>query len=564
MAPRRESLGVPVASGVAILIALTSVIGAAAEWLMPAELPDRQWLLAIVVVGGAIALVVHLAVAAAATRSLRLRVRRIEERARRLEAGDRIPPGEGGNEDRSDDELGDLGRAIDGASARAASSVRRLGDVANTLAEAAARAGDLVGSASGEAAPKTIEADAAFAAGAGFLTGLEEQARRATQVELIARSGAEVALRAAVGTHELAHATDEAERAVESAASEANEIARSLTDIALRAENVAAATASTSSAIAELNATIHRVRAAAESAAALGQQAGADAERGQGAIVDTLRGIDRIRETSLAIREGTILLERRAKEIGVVLELVGGLIERTNLLALNASIIAAQAGVEGRGFAVVAAEIKNLSHQTRASAGEIAALVAGVEEDAHAARRAAEIGTASVEEGRAQARSTAATLNEIFVRVRESARLSLAIATATEEQGSASSYVAGTMGEVTSSIEALAKAAAEQKQHGDALAGSTERLKVAAQTVTAAARIERDGAQSLASTLADLAALAHGLATAQRLHVDQGGRLHRALGHAHRGGDQLVALVAAINEVGSGARTLKEEADRLR
>lgn len=560
MAARRENLGIPVASGAAILVSLIAAIAAAAFWLMPPDLPDRQWLIEVVGVGGAIALLMHFAIAAAFARGLRRRLRRFEELARRIEAGDRAAR----LDDSTDDELGDLARAVDGAWDRVSGSAARVAASADSVAAAATRVGEAMAIRHGDTAARRAESEEGLLAAAGFAAGLEEQSRRAAQIEAITRAGAEVAVRSSAGTNDLAHAAEEAEGAGDSAAAGATAIAHSLNEVARRAETVAAATASTSSAIAELNATIHQVRAAAESAAALAQRAGLDAERGQGSLAETLDGIDRIREASHAIRDVTIGLEGRAKEIGVVLQLVGDLTERTNLLALNASIIAAQAGVEGRGFAVVAAEIKNLSNQTKSSASEIAALVAGVEEDAHAARRAAELGAASVEEGRDRARSTAATLAEIFQNVRESAQLSLSIATATDEQVRASSYVAGTMEEVTASIEAIAQASADHKRQGDALAGATARLKQLSQGVTAAARVERNGAQSLARTLADLTALVTGLAAAQQLHADEGMRLHHALVAGQRAGEQPVALAEALGDVGSGARALREEADRLR
>ena len=103
----------------------------------------------------------------------------------------------------------------------------------------------------------------------------------------------------------------------------------------------------------------------------------------------------------------------RTKEIGAIVDVIDDVADETNLLALNAAIIAAQAGEHGRAFSVVADEIKDLAERVLASTKEIGDLIRSVQEEGENAIGAIETGTESVASGVDLSAEAGVSLEEI-------------------------------------------------------------------------------------------------------------------------------------------------------
>ena len=222
-------------------------------------------------------------------------------------------------------------------------------------------------------------------------------------------------------------------------------------------------------AITEMTATVQEVASNANLAADSAQQADENAKSGQQIVGETVSSI-----SSLAgeIETGANVinkLSQDAESIGSVLDVIKGIAEQTNLLALNAAIEAARAGEQGRGFAVVADEVRTLASRTQESTTEIESMIASLQEQARSAVKAITQGQEKAAASVEYASSAGKALNDITDSVATITNMNIQIATASEEQSAVAE-------EINQNVVNISHVADENAQASNQLATSSQDL----------------------------------------------------------------------------------------
>ena len=398
---------------------------------------------------------------------------RLREWSRRVAAGDL----QSGAPLESEDEFGALARDFE----RMVMDLRRLiENVSGAVEGVEGRAVDLDG-LSGDVMQATRDQVEAI----GATRGAVDDASRG--IEAIAGSAHELASaieESSTSILEL-NATGEALNATAATlAGHADEVASSFEQTAIgvqrivdSTEELSTAAEETGSSMEQIERSLQSVSQYAEENAATSQSVADAAERGRERVLETAAGMEAIRSSSAAAIQVVQTLDRRALEIGNVLEVIEGIADGTQLLALNAAIIASQAGEAGRAFSVVAEETRMLADRVLGSAKEIGVLIEALQVESRNALETIEEGADSVERGVGLSREAEKSLAEITVFARQSGRRAEEIVASVSEQSRAATHVREQMERVGSGVSRIRETSAEQRSGNEILMQASRSMR---------------------------------------------------------------------------------------
>jgi methyl-accepting chemotaxis protein len=294
------------------------------------------------------------------------------------------------------------------------------------------------------------------------------------------------ALELQASAEEVARSMDYLFQSVEKTSSSTTEMHASMNEMSNRTEVLAGIGDEVLSFVAEMDSTVSELLSTSQSTAVLAQQVREDAQAGGEAVNRTVEGINVTHELTMSTARTIDELQRSVGQISQILNVIEEVANRTNLLSLNAAIIAAQAGEHGAGFTVVADEIRELAERTRGSTKEIGTIIKAVQSGSKQAVSKMHEGVTRVTDNVRLAQDAAQSLEKIVGSATHSFEMATRISRALGEQSQASRRLHEVTSRMSDHIAEMNRATREQARGTQLMAQESERVRdIAAQVKSA-------------------------------------------------------------------------------
>jgi methyl-accepting chemotaxis protein len=408
---------------------------------------------------------------------------------------------------RSRDEIGELWRGLRG-------SVRLLGGVINRIHSVAQRVTEISAKTEHESA-EVVNATAIEAASFDHIAASIQELNASIgeiSAEIESLSAAAETVHAAsqetaTNTAEVLRRSAELSGSVAEASSTVGEMSHTIRELSWGTAHLSEVSKETLAAVQGVERVIAAVETRARESAEFSARVRREAEElGLGSVQRTLEGMERIRETVQKAAGYIDSLGRRSQQIGEIVDVIDEVNDRTGLLALNAAILAAQAGKHGAGFQVVAGEIRKLAVRTARSTIEIAELIRNVRAEVSGAVASMRDGLEKVDSGFETVRESGTALAKIVESSRVSTEKATSIQDSTAEQSRGLATVRETMARLEQMAQFLAQGTAEQKREADSvhrtmeqIVDAAERIRISNEEQTLAGRHITNAAEQVSS-----------------------------------------------------------------
>jgi methyl-accepting chemotaxis protein len=449
----------------------------------------------------------------------------------------------------SRDEVGQLASSFNQFMARQREMVSHIRAVSEDLGGATQQILTSATEVSSGALQQTKELEQSEESLRGIVTDINGIAESTNSLADSSRQCTSATLELGATIEEIAEQMENLFSSVDMVSTSTQEMSASSNQIEDNVQHLVVVSQQTAQAVSKLDERIAGIEQGAVQAGKLTAQAAEDAGIGMAAVENSLDGINTI--STVISKTGAVIrnLSEQSESIGQILTVIDDVADQTSLLALNATIIAAQAGDRGKAFGVVADEIRDLAERTAVSTKEIAKIVRGLQDTAGEAVEVVENGQKRAGEEVVRSQAAGQALSKIRQSTVDARTHVEGIVSAAHEQVADSRQINTSSQEITQMLGHIAVALQQLSTGINQSAHSAEEMREIAGRVKSSTEEQAAGSRHISENMETIGEMSQRIDSATR---DQ-----------TRKSEQVVEAIANINQVARQTASRSHELDRV-